>query len=152
LQPLPIEQDEGCRKTFNSPPGREQLKFFNAPSILELQANCKANSRRGNRIMRVDLNPSSQPLSETNRGNTPNAAAPANSSASNALGTGEDQAVLSGTLVEAQTLVAQASQLPEVRQERVSALRQAVQSGSYQTSPEQVAGAVFAYMLAGAAA
>lgn len=102
--------------------------------------------------MRIDLNPSSQPLSETNRGNTPNAAAAAKSSSSSALGTGEDQAVLSGTLVEVQALVAQASQLPEVRQERVTALRQAVQSGTYQASPEQVAGAVFAHLLSGAAA
>jgi flagellar biosynthesis anti-sigma factor FlgM len=102
--------------------------------------------------MRIDLNPSSQPLSETNRGNTPNAATAASSSSSSAPGTGEDQAVLSGALVQVQALVAQASQLPEVRQERVSALRQAVQSGTYQASPEQVAGAVFAHMLAGAAA
>ena len=106
--------------------------------------------------MRIDLNPNSQPLSETNRGSTPNPAAPASSSPASALGaatgTGEDQAVLSGTLVQVQALVAQASQLPEVRQERVSALRQAVQNGTYQASPEQVAGAVFDHLLAGVAA
>ncbi len=103
--------------------------------------------------MRIDLHHESQPLPESNRSNTPGAAVPVSSSASHGLGgSGEDQAELSVALVQVQALVAQASQLPEVRQERVQALRQAVASGSYQSSPEQVAGAVFAHMIAGAAA
>jgi flagellar biosynthesis anti-sigma factor FlgM len=102
--------------------------------------------------MRIDLNHESQPLPESNRSNTSSAGVPVSSSASNGLGSGEDQAELSGALVQVQALVAQASQLPEVRQERVQALRQAVASGSYQSNPEQVAGAVFAHMIAGAAA
>jgi hypothetical protein len=36
--------------------------------------------------------------------------------------------------------------LPEVRQERVSVLRQAVQSGDYRPDPEQVAGALFSHL------
>jgi anti-sigma28 factor (negative regulator of flagellin synthesis) len=39
-----------------------------------------------------------------------------------------------------------------VRTERIHALRQAIQSGQYQSSPEKVAGAVFAHMIAGSAA
>lgn len=103
--------------------------------------------------MRIDLNHESQPLPESNRSSTPGTAVPVSTSASSGLaGSGEDQAELSGALVQVQALVAQASQLPEVRQERVQALRQAVESGTYQASPEQVAGAVFAHMIAGAAA
>jgi flagellar biosynthesis anti-sigma factor FlgM len=103
--------------------------------------------------MRIDLNHEPQPLPESNRSSTPGAQAPVSSAASNRPGgSGEDQAELSGALVQVQALVAQASQLPEVRQERVSALRQAVESGTYQSSPEQVAGAVLAHMIAGVAA
>jgi flagellar biosynthesis anti-sigma factor FlgM len=50
-----------------------------------------------------------------------------------------------------EALAAQASQLPEVRQERVQALREAVQSGRYDVNPEQVAGALLAHMTAGPA-
>jgi flagellar biosynthesis anti-sigma factor FlgM len=102
--------------------------------------------------MRIDLSHEPQALSESNRSSSSGTSVLEGSWASGALSAGEDQAELSGTLAQVHTLVAKASQLPEVRQERVSALRQAVQSGSYQTSPEQVAGAVFAHMMGGAAA
>jgi anti-sigma28 factor (negative regulator of flagellin synthesis) len=51
-----------------------------------------------------------------------------------------------------QALVAQALQFPEVRQEKVAALRQAVLSGSYQPTSQQVAGAVLAHLAVNAAA
>jgi len=60
---------------------------------------------------------------------------------------GEDQAQLSGTHVHIQELAAQLSQLPEIRQEKVNALRELVLGGSYQPSSKQVAEAVFAHML-----
>jgi flagellar biosynthesis anti-sigma factor FlgM len=103
--------------------------------------------------MRIDLNlnNNSQPLTETGRTSAQNARTAGSSSASHAPG-GEDQAELSGTLVQVQALVAQASQLPDVRTERIHALRLAIQSGQYQSSPEKVAGAVFAHMIAGSAA
>ena len=101
--------------------------------------------------MRIDLNQTPQPLPETNRSSAQNSGAGVNPSVTNALG-GEDQAELSGAHVQVQALVAQASQLPEVREERVNALRQAIQGGHYQSSPEKVAGAVFEHMLAGIAA
>ena len=99
--------------------------------------------------MRIDFNHGPQ-LPETNRSSTQNAAAAESRSAARALG--EDQAQLSGTHVQVRALAAAASHLPEVRQERVQALRQAVQSGNYQANPEKVAGALFAHMVAGPAA
>lgn len=101
--------------------------------------------------MRIDLNHGPQPLPETNRSTTQSPGAPVRSSASHALG-GEDQAELSGAHAQVQALVAQASQLPEVRAERVHALRQAIQDGHYQSIPEKVAGALFAHMIAEPAA
>jgi flagellar biosynthesis anti-sigma factor FlgM len=48
-------------------------------------------------------------------------------------------------------LAAQAAALPEVRQERVQALRQAMQSGQYHADPQKLAGALMSHMRAGAA-
>lgn len=110
--------------------------------------------------MRVDLNAGPQSLPENDRA----ASASGSSSASASSGAGgvangvssgvtnEDQAELSGAHVQVQALAAQAAQLPEVRQERVQSLRQAIQSGGYHSTPEQIAGAVFEHMLSGTAA
>jgi flagellar biosynthesis anti-sigma factor FlgM len=100
--------------------------------------------------MRIDLNQGPQASTETNRSSAAGSGAAGSSSTSN-LG-GEDQAELSSAHVQVQALVAQAAQLPEVRQERVQALRQAVVSGRYQSSPDQVAGAIFDHMLVDTAA
>lgn len=59
---------------------------------------------------------------------------------------GEDEALLSGLHVQVQALVAQASQLPEIRQERVNALRQTVLGGRYQPGSKQIAESVFAHL------
>jgi flagellar biosynthesis anti-sigma factor FlgM len=96
--------------------------------------------------MRIDGNQAAQPLPESGR--TSNASAvnadthPPVSSVS-----GEDQAQISDAHAQVQVLVAQASQLPEVRQEKVNALRQTILDGSYQPSSSQVAEAVFSHML-----
>jgi flagellar biosynthesis anti-sigma factor FlgM len=60
---------------------------------------------------------------------------------------GEDQAELSGTHVQVQALTAQALQFPEIRQQKVNALRQVVEDGSYQPSSGQIADAMFTHML-----
>jgi flagellar biosynthesis anti-sigma factor FlgM len=60
---------------------------------------------------------------------------------------GEDQAELSGSYGQAQALTAQALQFPEIRQEKVNALRQVVEDGSYQPSSSQIANAMFTHML-----
>jgi len=99
--------------------------------------------------MRIDLNHGPQELAENNgTGSTGGAAA--NVSSSGALG--EDQTQLSGVHAQVEALAAQASQLPEVRQERVQALRSAVQSGQYRSNPEEIAGAMFTHMLTVSAA
>jgi len=100
--------------------------------------------------MRIDANHEPQSLPETSRSSaqSTSAAAAASASASRVLG-GEDQTDLSGAHAQVQALVAEAAQLPEVRQERVQALRQAVERGGYSTSPEAVAGAMVAHMLTG---
>lgn len=61
---------------------------------------------------------------------------------------GEDQADLSGGYVQVEALTAQALQFPEVRQEKVNALRQGVENGTYQPSSDQVAQAMLAEMVA----
>jgi flagellar biosynthesis anti-sigma factor FlgM len=107
--------------------------------------------------MRIDSNQGAQALPDNQRAGN-QAAVNANSSdtagASSALG--EDQAQLSGIHVQiqaqVQALVAQAAQLPESSQTKVAALRQAVLSGSYQASPEKVAGALFENLAADRAA
>jgi flagellar biosynthesis anti-sigma factor FlgM len=101
--------------------------------------------------MRIDSNQTPPPLPESARAGTPNpASGDARTSTSNALG--EDQAQLSGTHIQVQALAAQVLQLPEIRQEKVDALRQLVLGGSYQPSSSQVAEAVFAHMLVSPAA
>jgi len=99
--------------------------------------------------MRIDLTQGSQPAPETNRANARNESATNNASATSGLG--EDQAQLSGAHAQVQALAAQAAQLPEVREERVQALRQAVEGRHYRPSPEKVAGAMFAHMISGPA-
>lgn len=100
--------------------------------------------------MRVDPNPASQPLLESERNS--NTRAPSGESqpaASHAAGSvlGEDQADLSSASAQVQALVSQASQLPDTRQETVNALRQAILGGSYQSGPTQISEALFAHML-----
>ncbi len=65
---------------------------------------------------------------------------------------GGDTAQLSLDQARVQSLAAQVNALPEVRQEKVAALGQAVRDGSYQISPEQTAEAVISEMLARSAA
>lgn len=98
--------------------------------------------------MRIDSNYGSQPAVETKSSPQPPTDA-AQSAGVHALA--EDQAQLSGTHVQAATLVSQTLQLPEVRQERVAALRQALAGGSYHPAPDAVAHAVLTH-ISGAAA
>jgi len=104
--------------------------------------------------MRIDLNQGTQAVPESNRTSGEGSSAAGATAASHGLGEvlGQDQAQLSGAHVQVEALAAQAAQLPEAREERVAALRQAVTSGQYHPDPEQVAGAVFEHMIAPAAA
>jgi flagellar biosynthesis anti-sigma factor FlgM len=96
--------------------------------------------------MRIDGNQAVQSLPESGRSDGPSlASGDAHSSASNPLG--EDQAEFSGARGQVQALAEQVLQLPEIRQEKVNALRQVVLGGNYQISSKQFADAVFAHML-----
>jgi flagellar biosynthesis anti-sigma factor FlgM len=64
---------------------------------------------------------------------------------------GEDQTQLSGAHAQVLALVAQALQLPETTQAKVQALRQAVVSGKYKPSPDQVARALLSTLVKAAA-
>ena len=101
--------------------------------------------------MRIDSSQTAQPLPESGRGgNLSPAGAETRATPSSALG--EDSAQFSGAGVQIQALVAQTLQFPEIREEKVNALRQLVAGGSYKPSPKQVAEAVFADMQAAPAA
>jgi flagellar biosynthesis anti-sigma factor FlgM len=96
--------------------------------------------------MRVDSSQEVQSLPESGRSGSPGGAGgDARSSVSSTLG--EDQAQFSGARGRVQALAKQVLQFPEIRQEKVDALRQVVLDGSYQISSKQLAGAVFAHML-----
>src|ERR1700719_2708653 len=97
--------------------------------------------------MRIDSNQTAAALPETRQsGRSSSVASSKETQASVGGALGEDSAQLSGAHVQVQALVAQALQFPEVRKEKVDALRQAVLSGSYQPTSKQVAEAVFAHL------
>ena len=100
--------------------------------------------------MRIDANYGPSAVPESPRSNAANSAASGATAPSPAPS--EDQAQLSGAHTQVQALVTLASQLPEVRQERVQALRQAVKNGQYQASPGEVAGALLNHLTAQRAA
>jgi flagellar biosynthesis anti-sigma factor FlgM len=100
--------------------------------------------------MRIDSNQGAQSLAESSRSAQPQQS-PANTGSGVTGGgstLGEDQAQLSGAHVQIRALTAQALQFPEVRQEKVNALRQVLAHGTYQPASKQVADAVFSHMLA----
>lgn len=103
--------------------------------------------------MRIDPNLAAQALSESSRSAQSSVAnSNAGLPASSGSALGEDQAQLSGAHVQVQALTAQALQFPEVRQEKVNALRQLVLNGTYQPGSKQVAEALFAHLLVAPAA
>jgi flagellar biosynthesis anti-sigma factor FlgM len=59
-----------------------------------------------------------------------------------AVNSGQDQTQFSVDNQTIQQMQANLSQVPEVRQDRVEALRQAVSSGSYQISDQQISDAM----------
>jgi flagellar biosynthesis anti-sigma factor FlgM len=96
----------------------------------------------------IDSNQSGQTVSES-KGSAARSQT-ASSPTGGGLSASEDQARLSGTHMLVRVLAAEAAQLravrEDVRQEKVSALRQAVQRGDYRPNPEQVADALFSHL------
>jgi flagellar biosynthesis anti-sigma factor FlgM len=106
--------------------------------------------KTGSAAMRIDSNHEPQSAVETGRTSAQSGAATSSSSGASVLG--EDQAQLSEAHTQVAALAEQAAQLPEVREEKVQALRQAVSSGQYQAPAEKVAGALLTYLTASPAA
>lgn len=100
--------------------------------------------------MRIDLHSNPHPLPEATR--TRSQSAPVPNASAVRTQAAEDEAVLSGAYIEVQALAAQVAQLPEVRNERVQALREAVETGSYSADAREVAGAILAEMICRSAA
>jgi flagellar biosynthesis anti-sigma factor FlgM len=73
---------------------------------------------------------------------------PAAQSRTAPVNSNQDQAQLSANGGTVQELKASLSQLPEVRQDHVDALRQAVESGSYHISDQQLGDAMGSDLLA----
>ncbi|MGB8061571.1 MAG: flagellar biosynthesis anti-sigma factor FlgM [Candidatus Sulfotelmatobacter sp.] len=96
--------------------------------------------------MRIDLNYAAQAAPESDRTRPRSTTAAGNPSAAKTV-SGADQAQLSGAHTQVEALAAQASQLPEAREQRVQALRLAVDRGQYQPDPQKVAGALVAHMM-----
>lgn len=86
--------------------------------------------------MRIDLNntAASQIANEQSAKVTQKYAQPS--------GNVEDTASLSSDSVSLSSLGSQAMQAPDVRQEKVDALRQAIGNGTYSVSPDQIAEAM----------
>lgn len=102
--------------------------------------------------MRIDLVLGPPQRSETICNSMRGTAVSVTSSGGSALAEEDHQGQFSGSQAQVLALVAQAWKFPEVREELIHVLREAVQSGHYQSSPEKVAGAIFAHLIAGSAA
>ena len=98
--------------------------------------------------MRIDLNERPQPFQETEVSSPERITGAHRASASDAFA-GEDQAEFSETRAQVRALAALAAQLPEVRQERVQALRQTIERGLYYPGSARVAGAILEHMITG---
>jgi flagellar biosynthesis anti-sigma factor FlgM len=104
--------------------------------------------------MRMDTKQGCQTVSGKNHAATSSQTAsrsisPASGELRVKLNQDSDQAQLcGGARVLVQALATEAAQLPEVGQEKVSALRQAVLGGDYRPDPEQVADALFSHLYA----
>jgi negative regulator of flagellin synthesis FlgM len=87
--------------------------------------------------MRIDLNSIS--LNNIEREDKPKKAAGKQSSGAPNI---EDRASLSSDALSISSLEAQVHATPEIRHEKVEALRQQIQSGQYKIDPDQIAKAI----------
>jgi negative regulator of flagellin synthesis FlgM len=94
--------------------------------------------------MRIDLNPSSMPELARSSGSDNSAKAGQSTAAGQTSANAGDVAQLSTGADAVQTLKSHLDQLPDVRQDRVDTLRQAISDGSFKASPDQIASAMLA--------
>ena len=91
--------------------------------------------------MRIDLNPSSMP--ELDRSGKAAGAKPAGQEATTSVSTeAVDVAHLSTGSDAVQKLKAQLKAVPDVREARIDAVKQALNEGSFEVSPERIAEAM----------
>ncbi len=97
--------------------------------------------------MRVDLNASSMPELDRSRGSAAtalNTQASAQKAASSSAAASDDVARLSSGSEAVANLKAELSSVPDIRQQLVENLREAINSGSYKVSADVVAGRMLA--------
>lgn len=102
--------------------------------------------------MRIDPRTRSERAQDTTPTQPKGPSSPAAAATSGRAEPAGELAPLSGDSVRLQWLAAQVKALPETRQEKVGRLEPALRDGSYQVSPEQMAEAMMAEMLARPAA
>jgi flagellar biosynthesis anti-sigma factor FlgM len=90
--------------------------------------------------MRIDLNQKLRDAGDI--GNSESASTRAQANVPAKTNPGNDRAELSPDQVRVQSLASQTNDLPDVRQEKVSALGLAIQQGNYHVTPEQTATAM----------
>lgn len=98
--------------------------------------------------MRIDLQTKATELSQSNRASEAKDANASKVRESVAQAPGDDQATLSLASGRMQAMRETVIAQPEVRSQKVEALRQAVRDGRYQVEPQQVAESMFAEMMA----
>jgi len=93
--------------------------------------------------MRINLNPKTQ---EATVGQATQPSTRPSSTAGGTAGITGDTAELSLEQAKVQSLTAEANRVPDVRQDKVTALGLAIQQGSYDVTPEQTAEAIIGEM------
>ena len=88
--------------------------------------------------MKIDLGAPAVSQASVERSNTK--AATGNVAANSSVS--EDRTTFSSTSTSVKSLVSQALSSPEVRQDKVDALRQSISSGGYKKDPQKIAGAI----------
>jgi len=93
--------------------------------------------------MRIDLQNRLHETGDSVRADQPGVRSSATASHSSL---GEDRAELSADQVRVLSLAKEVNRLPEIRQEKVTALSLAIRQGQYDVSPEQTAAAMLSEM------
>ena len=94
----------------------------------------------------MKIDPNLQPIANLQSDAVPNTKTrntqEATGGAQNAPVHGGDTVLFSGALAQVQQLTAKLQQIPEIRTDRVAALKERIDRGTYKPSPREVAGAM----------
>jgi flagellar biosynthesis anti-sigma factor FlgM len=113
------------------------LKFFSRLPIVKLQVNHSEVSR-----MRINSGMPADFAVEAGRSTKSGGTTAAHAADSHETA-GADTTALSTGQDRVSTLISELRNVPEVRQEKVDALRAAIQRGEHQVAPEQIAAAMY---------